>query len=221
MSDCCSDETPPKKVTEIKSCYDTDAHGHTELPAKDLFFSATKDSCCAAPPITKSSCCAPAAEPHRHEHNHQASCCDDEHDHGGKKDYLLWGSLSICAIFYALHLLVPTLLPSFAQHFAHSVFEMLNTMWWGVLLGLMFVGLLANVPQNLVLSVLGKGGSFNGILRATAAGVLLDLCSHGILMVGTKLYQKGASIGQVMAFLIASPWNSFFVNAHYDFANRI
>jgi uncharacterized protein len=39
--------------------------------------------------------------------------------------------------------------------------------------------------------------------------VLLDLCSHGILMVGMKLYQKGASLGQVMAFLIASPWNSF------------
>jgi len=40
------------------------------------------------------------------------------------------------------------------------------------------------------------------------AGVLLDLCSHGILMVGTKLYERGASLGQVMAFLIASPWNS-------------
>jgi uncharacterized membrane protein YraQ (UPF0718 family) len=82
-------------------------------------------------------------------------------------------------------------------------------MWWGVLLGLIFVGLLAKVPQNLVLSVLGKGGTLNGLLRATAAGVLLDLCSHGILMVGTKLYHKGASLGQVMAFLIASPWNSF------------
>jgi len=48
-----------------------------------------------------------------------------------------------------------------------------------------------------------------GILRATAAGVLLDLCSHGILMVGAKLYERGAGIGQIMAFLIASPWNSF------------
>ena len=28
-------------------------------------------------------------------------------------------------------------------------------------------------------------------------------------MVGAKLYERGASIGQVMAFLIASPWNSF------------
>ena len=37
---------------------------------------------------------------------------------------------------------------------------------------------------------------------------MLDLCSHGILMVGTKLYERGASLGQLMAFLIASPWNS-------------
>ena len=30
----------------------------------------------------------------------------------------------------------------------------------------------------------------------------------GILMIGMNLYKKGASLGQVMAFLIASPWNS-------------
>jgi uncharacterized membrane protein YraQ (UPF0718 family) len=28
-------------------------------------------------------------------------------------------------------------------------------------------------------------------------------------MVGAKLYERGASIGQVVAFLVASPWNSF------------
>ncbi len=48
-----------------------------------------------------------------------------------------------------------------------------------------------------------------GMLRATLAGVFLDLCSHGILAVGMKLYERGASVGQVMAFLLASPWNSF------------
>lgn len=198
MSDCCSGDSSPKKVIEIKSCCGSDAHAHGEHVTNELFTNAAKDSCCATPTAS-----------HQHEHSHTPSCCDDEHAQGGKIDYLLWGSLVICAVFYFAHLLTPALLPSFAQHFAHSVFEMLNSMWWGVLLGLVFVGLLANIPQNLVLSVLGKGGSVNGILRATAAGVLLDLCSHGILMVGTKLYQKGASLGQVMAFLIASPWNSF------------
>jgi uncharacterized membrane protein YraQ (UPF0718 family) len=46
------------------------------------------------------------------------------------------------------------------------------------------------------------------LFRATLAGVFLDLCSHGILAVGMKLYERGASAGQVMAFLLASPWNS-------------
>ncbi|MEQ8661225.1 MAG: permease [Gammaproteobacteria bacterium] len=49
----------------------------------------------------------------------------------------------------------------------------------------------------------------NAVVSATLAGVLLDLCSHGILMVASKLYERGASTGQVIAFLIASPWNSF------------
>jgi hypothetical protein len=58
------------------------------------------------------------------------------------------------------------------------------------------------------MGVLGRKEGLGGILRATGAGLLLDLCSHGILLVGMKLYERGASLGQTMAFLIASPWNS-------------
>jgi hypothetical protein len=64
------------------------------------------------------------------------------------------------------------------------------------------------VPRDLVVGVLGPGGRFTGLLRAVAAGILLDLCSHGILLVGMQLYRRGASLGQTAAFLIASPWNS-------------
>lgn len=203
MNDHCSDKSVSAKTNDTTSCCSAETTG----PETAQVFSAVKNSCCtpSAPLISN-----PGMQFNKvHEHEHKTSCCETDHSHGGGLDYLLWGSLIICAIFYGMHWLAPTLLPEFAQHFAHSIFEMLNSMWWGVLLGLVFVGLLAGIPQNLVLSVLGKGGSFNGILRATAAGVLLDLCSHGILMVGTKFYQKGASLGQVMAFLIASPWNSF------------
>lgn len=150
-----------------------------------------------------SSCCEPkAAKP------------DEQNtgEHGaspGKRrfDYLLWGSLVLCVIFYGAYALGLSG-PSWFEHFSHGVFELLNTMWWGVVLGILFVGLLHYIPQQLVVSLLGRGGTVNGVVRATAAGVLLDLCNHGILMVGMKLYQKGASLGQVMAFLIASPWNS-------------
>jgi uncharacterized membrane protein YraQ (UPF0718 family) len=59
------------------------------------------------------------------------------------------------------------------------------------------------------MGVLGRDRGLGGLFRATLAGVFLDLCSHGILAVGMKLYERGASAGQVMAFLLASPWNSF------------
>ncbi|UTF61118.1 permease [Gilvimarinus sp. DA14] len=136
----------------------------------------------------------------------QAGCCGAEPTAKKRPDFLLWGSLAGCVLLYSLYL--TGLASGWLMHMAHGVFELLNTMWWGVVIGIVFVGLLNFVPQQLVVSMLGRGGSFSGILRATAAGVFLDLCSHGILMVGMKLYQKGASLGQVMAFLIASPWNS-------------
>ncbi len=71
------------------------------------------------------------------------------------------------------------------------------------------LSLLSVIPREFVTALLGTRNGLRGILRATLAGVLLDLCNHGILMVGAKLYERGVSIGQVMAFLIASPWNSF------------
>ncbi len=81
-------------------------------------------------------------------------------------------------------------------------------MWWGVILGILFIGMMHKIPKEYFTAILGRGDTFGGILRATIAGLLLDLCNHGILMIGAKLYERGASLAQVMAFLIASPWNS-------------
>jgi hypothetical protein len=99
-------------------------------------------------------------------------------------------------------------LPDTIWQFSQAIFEFLNIMWWGLALGIIFVGILSRVPRELVMGVLGRKEGLGGILRATGAGLLLDLCSHGILLVGMKLYERGASLGQTMAFLIASPWNS-------------
>jgi uncharacterized membrane protein YraQ (UPF0718 family) len=93
--------------------------------------------------------------------------------------------------------------------FTGGIFELFNAMWWGIALGIIFVGLLSRVPRELVMGILGRDGGIHGLFRATLAGVFLDLCSHGILAVGMKLYERGATVGQVMAFLLASPWNSF------------
>lgn len=135
-------------------------------------------------------------------------CC---HSPKKKIDFLLWGSL-FCIAFLYLHYTLFDLTSIYALWYitlAESVFDLVNTMWWGVTLGILMISLLTRVPREFVMSILGTSKGPNGILRATAAGVLLDLCSHGILMVGAKLYERGASIGQVIAFLVASPWNSF------------
>ncbi|MBK26973.1 MAG: ATPase [Halobacteriovorax sp.] len=140
------------------------------------------------------------------------SCCPQEVKvetscHGTstkKRDWLLIGSSLIIGLSYFQHFF----LPGIQLHFSHSIVELMNTMAPGILLGLVFVGLLSFIPREVVISAVGSPTSIKGIFKATAAGLLLDLCSHGILMVGMKLYERGASLAQVMAFLIASPWNS-------------
>ncbi len=144
------------------------------------------------------------------------NCCEVKptgaHGHEHKRvDVILWGSLALLLPAYLLHFFAPSVLEAvpYAAHFGHAVFNLANTMWWGVALGILFVGLLSRVPRDVVMGILGRKRGINGILRATFAGMALDLCSHGILLVGMKLYERGASLGQLMAFLIASPWNSF------------
>ena len=142
------------------------------------------------------------------------SCCEGCQTEVSRPDYLLWVSGLVVALCYVTYLFIgdqPELLsnlPDWLVTMTSGIYELINTMWWGLLMAVIFVGLLERVPRDLVIAALGQGGTLKGIIRATAAGVLLDLCSHGILMVGTKLYERGASLGQLMAFLIASPWNS-------------
>ncbi|MBI4031606.1 MAG: permease [Proteobacteria bacterium] len=123
-----------------------------------------------------------------------------------KFDYLLWGSLAVIAAGLAAHA-AHTGVDSL-DRFGMAVAELLKAMWWGIVLGVIAVGLMQKAPREYFTKILGRGDTFGGLLRAAAAGVLLDLCSHGILMVGAKLYERGASLAQVITFLIASPWNS-------------
>ncbi|TAE77986.1 MAG: ATPase [Verrucomicrobia bacterium] len=126
---------------------------------------------------------------------------------GRKIDWLLWGSLALIIAGMAGHLgQLPG--PLWWQTFAHGTAEFMAKSTWGLLAGIVAVGVIGRMPQTLVTGLLGTGGGIGGILRAVFAGTLLDLCSHGILMVGAQLYKKGASLGQTIAFLISSPWNS-------------
>ncbi len=151
--------------------------------------------------------CCPSkrAAPSCHEAGDTAdSCCETP----AQRDYFLWTCLLVVALAYAVGAFRPHDHDSMIGIFTGGVYELFNAMWWGIALGIIFVGLLGRIPRELVMGVLGRDGNIRGLFRATLAGVFLDLCSHGILAVGMKLYERGASIGQVMAFLLASPWNS-------------
>lgn len=143
---------------------------------------------------------------------HMSDCCptttNDNNDacHTAKFDYILWGSLSVIGaalLLYAFNVNIP-----YVGTFAETIIEFLSKMWWGIVIGIVFVGLMSKTPKEYFNVLLGRGDKVSGIFRAMLAGLLLDLCSHGILMVGAKLYERGASIAQVITFLIASPWNS-------------
>lgn len=136
-------------------------------------------------------------------------CCGGQAGAKGRDiDLIFWGSLAVVVAAYFAHFAFLHDHVTLIGRFTGTVFELLNTMAWGIAFGIIAMGFLSRVPREFIMSILGTGNGLKGVLRATFAGTLLDLCSHGILMVGSKLYERGASVGQVMAFLIASPWNS-------------
>ncbi|MCB1690028.1 MAG: permease [Halioglobus sp.] len=150
---------------------------------------------------------APVAAPacHGQAPASQDDCCDVPQ----RRDYLFWGSLIVVAAAYPIGAVMHHDSHNALSIFTGGIFELFNQMWWGIAIGVLFVGILGRLPRELVMGVLGRDGGIGSLFRATLAGVFLDLCSHGILAVGMKLYERGASAGQVMAFLLASPWNSF------------
>lgn len=132
------------------------------------------------------------------------SCCDPKPK---KWDSLLWIT-SLVIISALLWNFFQSSSSSKIDLLALSVSHSLSQMWIGMLMGIFFVALLEHLPDGVVPQILGTHQGYRGILRAILAGVVLDLCNHGILLIALGLYRKGASLGQVFAFLIASPWNS-------------
>jgi len=207
---CCSSKATNSEASEEST---TTA---TEVTQSACCSSTAKEvePCCAstseaaltentATSTAESSCCGS----HAKKTTTVSSCCDD--DQKARFDWILWGSSTFVVGLLALSFWSDSQQITWLNTMIDTSIEMLNAMWWGVLLGVILVGWLNRIPREVVISALGPGHTKRGIFRATLAGLLLDLCNHGILMVAMKLYERGASLGQVMAFMIASPWNSF------------
>lgn len=156
--------------------------------------------------MTKTPSCCAKLENDDHDHDHA-------HAHGGAKkfDVIYMGSVFLIlasVLASTIWEMTAGMPPMWLHHFAHACLEILGTMWWGIALGIVIIGLMSRIPRDIFTAAMGRGDSFSGLLRAVFAGVFLDLCCHGILLVASKLYERGVSLAQVVAFLVASPWNS-------------
>ena len=156
-----------------------------------------------------SCCCQKEPGPPPPPPDEEAGCCGG--DETQRRDWLLGGSALVIVIALVLHLtgFAATFGWDPFTHFCHAVTELVGLMWWGTAMGIVAISLLQFVPRRRIEQWLGKEGNLGGLLRAVGAGIFFDVCSHGILLVSMQLYRKGLSIGQTMAFLVASPWNSF------------
>ncbi|MCX5716451.1 MAG: permease [Candidatus Omnitrophica bacterium] len=77
-----------------------------------------------------------------------------------------------------------------------------------VLIGFLLSGMIHEfIPTSWVDRYLGKKGIWP-VLSATVIGAFLPICCWGSLPVALSLYKKGAKLGPVLAFLIATPATS-------------
>ncbi|MFA6141955.1 MAG: permease [Candidatus Omnitrophota bacterium] len=63
------------------------------------------------------------------------------------------------------------------------------------------------IPEDKVLRYLGAGG-IKPIFYSTLIGTLLPICCWGSLPIAISFYKKGARLGPVLAFLVATPATS-------------
>lgn len=131
-----------------------------------------------------------------------------KHDHN-RPDFFFIFVLSLVGVSFAIKLAGVEFPLEALNRYLTSVDQLVRTMWWGILLALIMVSLMSLLPRDLVGQYLGSRPGIRGIARAALAGILFDLCSHGIVLIAMRLYKSGATVGQTMAFLVASPWNSF------------
>ncbi len=86
-----------------------------------------------------------------------------------------------------------------------NFFELANAMSIYILVGLLIAGFLKEIlPKNFISKHLGKG-SLSSVVKATALGIPMPVCSCSVIPLAKSLQKEGASKGAVSSFLISTP----------------
>ena len=95
-------------------------------------------------------------------------------------------------------------MPHFVQVFLHYLYEILPAL----AIGFFISGLVHEmIPEDKVLKYLGTGG-IAPVFYSTLIGTLLPVCCWGSLPIAVSFYKKGARLGPILAFLVATPATS-------------
>ena len=94
------------------------------------------------------------------------------------------------------------------EHFIHIFLHYLWEIAPALAIGFFISGLVHElIPEDTVLKYLGSGGVAS-IFWSTLIGTLLPVCCWGSLPIAVSFYKKGARLGPVLAFLVATPATS-------------
>lgn len=94
------------------------------------------------------------------------------------------------------------------EHFIHVFLHYLYEIIPALAIGFLISGFVHEmIPEDIVLKYLGKRGAVP-ILASTLIGTLLPICCWGCLPIAISFYKKGAKLGPVLAFLVATPATS-------------
>ena len=94
------------------------------------------------------------------------------------------------------------------NHFIHIFLHYCREIIPAIALGFFISGLVHElIPEDKVLKYLGSPG-LKPILYSTFIGALLPICCWGSLPIAVSFYKKGARLGPILAFLVATPATS-------------
>lgn len=94
------------------------------------------------------------------------------------------------------------------EHFTHIFLHYLAEVLPALAVGFFISGLVHElIPEDMVLKYLGSGGIMP-ILASTLVGAVLPVCCWGSLPIAVSFCKKGAKLGPVLAFLVATPATS-------------
>ncbi|MFA6321050.1 MAG: permease [Candidatus Omnitrophota bacterium] len=93
---------------------------------------------------------------------------------------------------------------NFVNVFLHYTYEVIPAL----LIGFFISGIVHElIPEDKVIKYLGSKG-LKPILYSTIIGTFLPVCCWGSLPIAISFYKKGASLGPILAFLVATPATS-------------